>query len=148
MSYSLANPYLQNYWNCSSCNYHNKGTRSHCNRCKRIKQSRTPGDWNCLSCDQLLPPYRDRCTDCNITREGVPLPAPLSVSTPEETEPNNQTTTVVSEELCTICLTNRKNSIFLHGVTAHQGACYECASRCNNVCPLCRQRVDRVIKLY
>lgn len=160
MSYCLENPYLKNYWNCVFCNYHNKNTRNRCFRCQTIKQTRNLGDWNCLMCDRILSVNLDRCLQCNITRDGVPIPEYSSNSsnsnnlneeeiTVEQTELAEPTeSSDPSSQLCTICLTNQKNSIFLHGSTAHQGACYECATRCNNVCPLCRQRVDRVVKLY
>ena len=153
MSYALTNPYLENYWNCISCNYHNKGTRTHCNRCRVAKQIRNPGDWNCLACDQLLPLSRDRCDDCGITKNGLPIPQQnesqtSSSSTVENTSAENTSAENTTAELCSICLTNPKNSIFLHGDTAHQAACYTCARQCNNRCPLCRQNVDKVIKLY
>jgi hypothetical protein len=123
MSYYIENPYLNNYWNCISCNYHNKGTRTVCFRCRE-------------------------------TRDSLPISIPqteselVSESTTNLTEQTENSIESSTDNLCTICLTNRRNSIFLHGNTAHQGACYQCARRCNNVCPLCRQRVDRVVRLY
>lgn len=151
MSYCLENPYLQNYWNCVSCNYHNKNTREVCFRCQTVKQTRNPGDWNCLMCDRILSVNLDRCLQCNMTRDGVSIPEYDNNSSnlnEEEITTEPTMSSDPSSQLCIICLTNQKNSIFLHGSTAHQGACYECATRCNNVCPLCRQRIDRVVKLY
>lgn len=49
---------------------------------------------------------------------------------------------------CSMCVTNRRNSFFLHGDTAHQVSCYDCALKCGELCPLCRQEVDKIVRLY
>lgn len=108
------------YWNCNSCNYHNKNTRELCYRCQSIKQ-----------CYQTPSVNLDRYISNNFDKKDITI---------ESTNTSNQ--------LCIICLTNKKNAIFLHGNTAHQGACYYCAIKCNNICPLCRQYVDKVVKVY
>ncbi|XP_018327503.1 uncharacterized protein LOC108738540 [Agrilus planipennis] len=60
---------------------------------------------------------------------------------------------VLSEprELCIVCNSQPKNSIFLHGKTGHMCCCYRCAVRtwhaCKS-CPICKMKVQNVVKVF
>ncbi|XP_032239542.2 uncharacterized protein LOC5514038 isoform X2 [Nematostella vectensis] len=53
--------------------------------------------------------------------------------------------------LCIICLENPKNATLIHGDTGHLCCCWSCAQvlkrRCDP-CPICRSRIDHVIRQY
>lgn len=56
-----------------------------------------------------------------------------------------------NRELCIMCNTNPKNSIFLHGNIAHMCSCYKCAMRTwgtNKRCPVCNCKVRNVVKVF
>lgn len=55
------------------------------------------------------------------------------------------------KELCIMCNSNPKNSIFLHGRIAHMCCCYKCAIRTwglNKRCPVCNCKVRNVVKVF
>lgn len=74
----------------------------------------------------------------------VPAVAAAGLASTEQIEVEDPT----SEEACNICATYVKNSVFLHGLTAHRAACYECALQCEDLCPVCREPIERIVKLF
>jgi hypothetical protein len=51
-----------------------------------------------------------------------------------------------NKELCVACLKNKKNSVT--NKCGHLIMCYECLSKCNKKCPVCRVPFDMVLKIY
>ncbi|XP_071942639.1 E3 ubiquitin-protein ligase Mdm2-like isoform X2 [Antedon mediterranea] len=53
--------------------------------------------------------------------------------------------------LCMICLSRTKNASIIHGKSAHQVSCYSCAKklrRHGKPCPVCRRKIQHVVKNY
>ena len=52
--------------------------------------------------------------------------------------------------LCVVCLTNKSNISFVHGETGHLCCCQECSTNfdCDDKCPICRNNIDNIIKIY
>lgn len=53
--------------------------------------------------------------------------------------------------LCAICQCKRKNGCIVHGKTAHLFSCHRCArklKRRGKPCPVCRQEIGSVVKLF
>jgi hypothetical protein len=53
-------------------------------------------------------------------------------------------------DLCVICLSAAREVGLLHGSTVHKCLCRECAGMIavGAPCPMCRQRVERVLGVY
>lgn len=55
------------------------------------------------------------------------------------------------KELCIICNSNMKDSIFLHGRIAHMCCCYKCSVKTwkiNKRCPMCNCIIKNVVKVF
>lgn len=53
--------------------------------------------------------------------------------------------------LCCVCMTRPRNAALIHGKTAHQACCYECASELFErglPCPFCRQPIAHVVRNF
>lgn len=75
----------------------------------------------------------------------APRATPVAVPTTVSEIPN--------EELCVVCLANRKTHLFLHenGSEGHFCCCMTCADTItsdSNVCPVCRQAVRECVRCY
>lgn len=128
-------------WYCKTCNFKIYGHKNKCSKCgeyrKDGKRSR-PGDWTCKGCGFLLFADKEKCWKCNMDRHGNYL-----TEKKEEKEGDG--------DKCIICVLNEKNAVFLHGESGHQVCCFGCASRVKNQdgkCPLCRERIDKVVRIY
>ena len=54
-------------------------------------------------------------------------------------------------QLCMLCLTRPKNASLVHGSTGHQVCCFKCGKRLRRrgrPCPVCRKKIQKVIKNY
>ena len=53
-------------------------------------------------------------------------------------------------ESCVICLSAAPDAGFLHGATVHRCVCSACSRRIKvgDRCPMCREKVERVINCY
>ena len=52
---------------------------------------------------------------------------------------------------CVVCLSQTATHILIHGTSAHQGFCEGCAETLyhnNEVCPLCREDIEEMVRLY
>lgn len=59
--------------------------------------------------------------------------------------------TVVGSPVCMVCTTAPSDATFVHGETSHTCCCLACADkrfRNNGQCPICRKRIDKVIKNF
>lgn len=55
------------------------------------------------------------------------------------------------KSLCETCLLKKMSGVFVHGSSGHMHSCFSCAKKTwksIGVCPLCRKKCDKVIKLY
>lgn len=53
--------------------------------------------------------------------------------------------------LCCVCMAHPRNAALIHGKTAHQACCYECASELFErglPCPFCRQPIAHVVRNF
>ena len=144
-------------WNCPSCGYHLFASKKYCYKCKvdrngnRMVSEQRVGDWFCPGCNDLIFARKDRCFRCNITK---PIPQAVIPLSPPPLEINSETNEQINDNdnLCIICYANPKNSVFLHGESAHQAACFSCAQQCfnqfSNGCPICRSTIERVVRLF
>ncbi|CAD7972359.1 unnamed protein product [Amoebophrya sp. A25] len=72
-----------------------------------------------------------------------PRPPSLAASPPRQP--------LSEQELCIVCQEKPRNASFIHGSTAHIVCCYQCAMetmRRDGRCPMCRQRIDVVVRNY
>uniref|UniRef100_A0AAR5PX29 RING-type domain-containing protein n=1 Tax=Dendroctonus ponderosae TaxID=77166 RepID=A0AAR5PX29_DENPD len=63
---------------------------------------------------------------------------------------HSQTDLTDEAELCIFCNSAPKDSIFVHGKTAHHCSCYPCAKRtltCIGRCPLCNAGLETVMRM-
>jgi E3 ubiquitin-protein ligase Mdm2 len=80
---------------------------------------------------------KDKCIKCNMDRDGNSL----------------DTSDIEDDNLCVICLTQPKNTLFLHAKSndGHQSCCYECAHKIfttSKKCPICRQTIKNIYKIF
>ncbi|CAM9161346.1 unnamed protein product [Sphacelaria rigidula] len=53
--------------------------------------------------------------------------------------------------LCCVCMDRSRDAAIIHGKTAHQAACYDCATEMFEQglpCPCCRQPIAFVVRNY
>jgi hypothetical protein len=128
-------------WNCKGCGFLLYASKASCFKCKlnrkgdKVVQKRA-GDWNCKGCGFLLYASKTSCFKCNLDKEGRSV---------------KDFDNMKDDDLCIVCFSNPKNSVFIHGDEAHQSCCYACANQIknkDNKCPLCRKTIDSVIKVF
>lgn len=132
-------------WYCKGCGFKLFANKTHCYKC-RLDRNGNPlpgsqnraGDWKCNGCGFLIYSSKDRCTKCNMDKNGNPL---------------DDDTKIADDNLCSICFSQPKNTIFMHeeGNDAHQSCCYACAHQIfttTKKCPMCMKKVKQVIKIY
>lgn len=124
-------------WKCS-CQKINFSARKVCFGCGQPKETVgfvraalvtfRPGDWYCVHCQDHQFAKNTVCRRCQAAK-------PIQSGDCTGLE-------------CAICLTNVKNRGFLHGDDVHVVCCSECASQCSVTCPLCRQRIEKIVNIY
>jgi hypothetical protein len=62
-----------------------------------------------------------------------------------EAEDDGQETAAVAQD-CTICMDKKRNAVFIP--CGHMAACYKCAIKVKNICPICRVSIKSVTKVY
>lgn len=73
----------------------------------------------------------------------------VGVSTPSENPSASMDTE--TPETCISCMQRKPNAVFVHGHTGHVVCCLECSENVHRrkmTCPLCRMKIDRVIRIY
>lgn len=125
-------------WLCRTCHYRNFRRQTSCRQCARGSRNTLPNtsqnnsikvrgdDWFCPNCKAHQFARNTECRDCKTPK------------------PNED---AVDQQKCIICCTNQRNSSLTHGNTAHIVTCYDCGVKLKN-CPVCRQNVTKVIKVY
>ena len=96
-------------------------------------------NWNCKGCNFRIYGHKTECIKCNLDRHGNLI------------DVSDKVDEVDDDKLCIICMMQPKNSIFLHGTDAHNSCCYACASKIMDTtknCPICRQKIEKIIKIY
>eukprot|EP00051_Salpingoeca_urceolata_P022460 m.365949 g.365949 ORF g.365949 m.365949 type:complete len:286 (-) comp19974_c1_seq12:129-986(-) len=56
-----------------------------------------------------------------------------------------------SDNDCTVCMDAPKDAVFVHGTSAHQACCLECAKKLKQTlkkCPICNLKIDAVAKNF
>jgi hypothetical protein len=129
-------------WEC--CGEVQFASRKKCRKCNKEKSGGTVeansssppavvpfrhGDWLCSQCQDHQFASRTQCRKCGTSR---PV---RETADGEEINP------------CIICYERERNVAFLHGNEGHFICCYECAQDCQT-CPMCRGRVEKIIKIY
>ena len=130
-------------WRCKGCNFLLFADKNHCYKCNLDRngnkiQKKRQGDWYCKGCNFLIYASKNSCVKCNMDKNGNPL---------------DDEDKIKDDNLCTICFSQPKNTIFLHKDSndAHQICCYACAYNVkdtNGKCPMCMQLIDKIIKVY
>lgn len=133
-------------WYCKGCNFLLFANKKFCRKCKldkngnpcKVLQKKRPNDWHCKGCGFLIYESKNKCIKCNMDKEGNTL---------------DDETKIKNGDLCTICCSQPKNTIFMHknNNDAHQMCCYACASHIfttTKKCPMCMQEIDKIIKIY
>lgn len=59
-----------------------------------------------------------------------------------------KTETIPEKDLCIICFHNKINTVFVHGNDGHDICCKICSEKINDKCPLCKQKIEKIIYLY
>jgi len=110
--------------------------------------------WNCAACTF------DLCEICYVQEEkkasfpGIVASIPGIVSginEPTTTMKNDDKNEEDDDKLCVICMVEVKNATIVHGATGHTVCCMECANQLreqNKPCPICRSKIDIVIRNF
>lgn len=131
-------------WICTGCNKLIFSSKDKCFKCNVDRNGNTTlkrgreGDWTCKGCNHLIFASKDKCTKCNIDRDGNMI---------------DMSDNINDEKLCIICTSQPKNAIIVHKDSddGHQVCCYGCANKIfltTNNCPVCRQEIQQIIKVY
>lgn len=88
------------------------------------------GDWMCGKCQVHQFAHRTECFKCGASRPAKEDKDGNDIGNP-----------------CVICYENERNVAFVHGDTGHFVCCKECAVQLD-VCPMCRQKIVKVINIY
>lgn len=154
-------------WVCSICNYTNFKRNKSCRQCERNKNKE---DWKCTQCRYKNFRRNNKCRQCGTSKvvsnekaivivesSGVKVRAndwfcpkckshqfaSREVCRDCKTEKPKDT----DFQKCIICTIKQRNSSLNHGSTAHVVTCYECGEKLKS-CPVCRQSIDKIIKIY
>jgi hypothetical protein len=129
-------------WNCKGCGFLIFRSKDKCNKCNlgrngnKVIPTRRVGDWICKGCNNLIFAKKNKCFKCNIDKLGnIGIDGNIAKDDNE----------------CIICYDNPKNTMFIHGLNAHQICCFNCAtkiSKTSNKCPLCQQTITQIIRVY
>ncbi len=96
-------------------------------------------------------PFSSRKRRLDKSQSVDPSPTVASVSPQAKMRKVSSMVAQPSESnLCTICFTRHKNGALVHGKGAHQ-FCYPCCQAVwqgRKCCPVCRRRIERIVKLY
>lgn len=52
------------------------------------------------------------------------------------------------EKKCIICLDRPCDAVFVHNETGHSVCCYTCAQGCDTACPICRQKIEKILLVF
>ena len=122
-----------------------------CNSCKNLKKP-TPKkvcvkNFSCTECWQRKRdwlPRRPKRKSTTIKMKQTTTEQKMSCSYEISKDPAN------CAQLCSICYLRPQNANFVHGKTAHQLSCYQCARKVWKIqprCPICRRQIDRIVKI-
>lgn len=133
-------------WSCAKCNDLQFASRTHCRKCNEPKPLAVAavlagvavpapplrsGDWLCKACNDVQFGSRNTCRKCNASK-------PAADDAQED-------------DACLICMIRERNAALVHEGEAHTVACLECANdimKAGGACPMCRRRVENVVKLF
>ena len=74
-----------------------------------------------------------------------PVSLPITQNDSEHVSPDD------FKLLCIVCCRNPKNAVLVHGKTGHVVCCYPCGRTLWKKipdCPVCKRRIDKVVKIY
>ena len=132
-------------WTCPKCWNNCFGSKPTCKKCGTANPARQQaasapapqqaraGDWQCKACGDVQFASRTACRKCNASKPAV------------------ESADAASDNSCLVCFTNVRNAGLVHGDAMHMGVCFECANKImtsNGACPMCRERVEKVVKVY
>ena len=122
-----------------------------CNSCKNLKKPIPKRvcvkNFSCTECWQRKRdwlPRRPKQKSTTIKIKQTTTEQKMSCSYEISKDPAN------CAQLCSICYLRPQNANFVHGKTAHQISCYQCARKVWKIqprCPICRRQVDRIVKI-
>ena len=122
-----------------------------CNSCKNLKKPIPKRvcvkNFSCTECWQRKRdwlPRRPKQKSTTIKIKQTTTEQKMSCSYEISKDPAN------CAQLCSICYLRPQNANFVHGKTAHQLSCYQCARKVWKIqpkCPICRRQVDRIVKI-
>ena len=140
----MARPRTGDWW-CDTCNEWKFKSKTQC-RCGKQQQTCSKryepaaiehrnGDWKCAFCRSHQYAFRKFCRCCGHAKFGdvneEPKHGPI--------------------KLCIGCQSLVPNCVFLHEQSCHMIMCFTCAFRWNkdhSWCPMCRQPIEKIIKLF
>ena len=175
---SFSNRIFPSDWNCKKCNYRIFNSKDRCTKCNLDRHGnsvRKNDDWNCKGCNFLIYGSKKMCLKCGLNRDGVYVNKKFNdwncpnlcnflvfanknkcfkcnIFKPinkEEKEENKEDED--ENKLCVVCMSNSKNSVFIHGDEAHQCCCYECGKmifESTKKCPMCRKTIESIVKTF
>lgn len=93
---------------------------------------------------------QNSCGTVASTQSSSPSSQPLQSSSPLPNRMPNNDIVATTSSLCSICFVREKDAAFVHNKIAHLYCCYTCADKIlkkNGRCPICRERVLRVVRI-
>lgn len=153
-------------WDCKGCTSINFPDQAKCFRCSKPRESleKRAGDWDCERCGSLNFSSRVECFRCSKPPVSSgecskPLEKRAGDWDCEGCGVNNFASRVEcfkcksprireDDELCVVCFAAPKTHGFLHGSSVHNACCEKCSKMVSGSCPICRQPIDKVIKVF
>jgi hypothetical protein len=153
-------------WNCPRCNDKQFARNTLCRKCgcpkNNIIQDKNKsfvksGDWNCPRCNDLQFARNKVCRMCNTPNPHKQQVKLIEQKISSQKTENENINDVLDDDdddnLCSICLTNNKNTLLLHsdGKEGHLCCCGDCGKMLmqgNKICPMCRKPITNAIRAF
>ena len=103
--------------------------------------------WTCPHCNYYNYINPEKCSRCKKYKNDEVIPKKSLEVLPKI---NHMAYTIKDNKKCIICMSNNADSGFLHDDSVHSGFCFYCAlqTKQNNICPLCRKSIEKIVKIY
>ncbi|XP_046860755.1 E3 ubiquitin-protein ligase Mdm2-like [Xenia sp. Carnegie-2017] len=153
-------------WQCEACSERNHPMTRRCRRCWSKRK-----DWFASTLERTYSdPGQTRrenvridqanvlhsvCTTSSTSQLNTVVPPSTNHTPPVSTTVANETASDSTDGhdrmRCFLCYKEPPNGCIVHGMTGHQVCCVACARKLkesNKPCPVCRKKIDKVIKNY
>jgi hypothetical protein len=108
-------------------------------------------NWQCVNCNTKTLYGIRYCGTCwNFRKNWAPQHRISKKKHKRFTLNQKCITPLNTDQLCTICCAQKKDTGFIHGTIAHQMCCYSCAKKCyvtKKLCPMCNGKIEKIVRI-